>query len=56
MTEWMSCPQYGRRQQDLDGFGFLYCRKCGYCKHASISGSTCDFCKKQVPPSAEVRS
>lgn len=45
---WMNCPKCGRRQEDLDGFGVLYCRHCGYCTHASVDGDVCGFCKKVV--------
>lgn len=42
------CPKCGDAQPDLDGFGTLHCEHCGYCKHASITDSVCEFCGKVV--------
>lgn len=41
------CPRCGDSQRDLDGFGALYCQKCGFCTHASITAGVCDFCEKE---------
>jgi len=40
----MTCPKCGAEYEDFDGFGVLYCEKCGYCIHASISDGHCDYC------------
>jgi len=42
----MVCPQCYAICDDYDGVGILYCERCGYCVHASMSGDplTCDFC------------
>lgn len=42
----VSCPKCSALQEDFDGFGVLYCEKCGYCTHASIDGNVCGLCKK----------
>lgn len=45
----MTCPKCGDEQEeDLDGFGFLYCEKCGYCTHPSVDGDVCGLCKATV--------
>lgn len=44
----IACPECGESQEDLDGFGVLHCPKCGYCTHASVTGSVCGLCGKQV--------
>lgn len=44
----MTCPKCGDEQEDLDGFGFLYCEKCGHCTHASVDGDICGLCKATV--------
>lgn len=48
--EWpqVRCPECQSTQDDMDGFGVLYCEKCGYCAHASINDERCDFCEKEV--------
>ena len=44
------CPQCGRWEPDLDGFGILahvkpaYPAGCGYCEHPSIDGGVCGIC------------
>ena len=43
--EYLKC---GDITDDLDGFGVLYCEKCGYCEHSSITGDVCDFCEKVI--------
>ena len=40
----INCPKCGIGQDDHDGFGFVFCEACRYCTHASVTGSTCDFC------------
>jgi len=42
------CPKCHVESEDYDGFGVLYCPKCGYCQHASATGDYCDFCHKKV--------
>jgi ribosomal protein L37AE/L43A len=44
----IACPQCGTEQEDLDGFGFLYCDRCGYCTHSSVDGVTCSMCLRDV--------
>lgn len=39
------CPKCGAEQEDLDGFGVLFCPACRYCTHASVTGNVCGFCK-----------
>lgn len=38
------CPRCEARHEDYDGLGVLFCEKCGYCTHSSITSNTCDFC------------
>ena len=40
------CPKCGKEYDDFDGIEVLYCEVCGFCKHASMTGGICDFCKK----------
>ena len=40
----VSCPRCKDEHEDDDGFGVLYCDKCGFCQHASLTGGVCDFC------------
>lgn len=44
------CPSCGDVQEDMDGFGFLHCDKCGYCEHPSMDDSSgkvrCGMCGK----------
>lgn len=47
----LTCPKCGDEQEDLDGFGFIACDKCGLCTHVSFSGPCgqeliCDLCGK----------
>ena len=44
----MQCPKCKEEYRDFDGFGVLHCVKCGYCKHASITGGVCEYCNKKV--------
>lgn len=44
-----ACPGCGAEYEDLDGFGVLHCRACGYCSHASITGGTCELCGHSEP-------
>jgi ribosomal protein L37AE/L43A len=44
----MYCPECNAEYDDFDGFGILYCEKCGYCSHASVTGDICQFCKKNI--------
>ena len=57
MTEFdqpvMTCPQCGVEYKDFDGLGVLYCEKCGFCKHASLTMHEnkrwrCDYCGKDM--------
>ncbi len=43
----VSCPHCGAEQEDLDGFGVLFCPKCGWCTHASITDGRCGLCGEQ---------
>lgn len=45
----MECPKCHAKYSDHDGFGVIYCPKCKYCTHASITGEVCGFCKKIIP-------
>lgn len=29
----VECPRCGAKQEDMDGFGFVYCDHCGHCTH-----------------------
>jgi hypothetical protein len=54
------CPKCGDITEDFDGFGCLYCEKCGYCTHASQTGVNkwtmkCNFCGKLFGPNHDVR-
>ncbi len=45
----VACPKCGAEQQDLDGFGVLYCPACRYCQHPSGTlirggGWVCNLC------------
>lgn len=44
----VSCPSCGAEQEDLDGFGVLFCPSCGYCTHVSVTGFICGLCGKKV--------
>jgi len=41
---YVPCPKCGEAQEDDDGFGFIFCEKCGYCVHPSITDGKCDCC------------
>jgi len=44
------CPRCGIEEPDYDGLGMIahlrpiYARGCGYCRHASVTDGTCDYC------------
>lgn len=40
----VACPKCNAEQEDCDGFGVVFCERCGYCTHSSITGDECDFC------------
>ena len=50
------CPECGKEQKDMDGFGLLVCEgvkdgSCGFCSHPSSTGTdsgefVCDVCGK----------
>jgi ribosomal protein L37AE/L43A len=44
----INCPKCGAEQEDLDGFGVLYCEACGFCTHASVNGDICGLCGAEV--------
>ena len=44
----VACPECGAEQEDLDGFGVLFCPACGFCTHVSVSGFICGLCGKKV--------
>lgn len=52
-----ACPRCGVEQEDLDGFGVLYCPACGYCTHVCQSpysdGWLCDSCGKVMPTTTQ---
>lgn len=54
-TDMIECPKCGAEQEDFDGFGVLYCEKCGYCTHASVDGNVCGLCKKTMPEVSNAR-
>jgi DNA-directed RNA polymerase subunit M/transcription elongation factor TFIIS len=50
---WIVCPKCGNKEQDFDGFGFLYCEKCGYCLHPNSTKQengdwVCGVCGKII--------
>jgi ribosomal protein L37AE/L43A len=47
------CPSCGTTSTDLDGFGLQFCARCGYCKHPSLTGETCDLCHRRGTPQEE---
>jgi len=44
----VDCPKCGADQEDLDGFGVVFCVACGYCQHLSRDNDICGICKKRV--------
>lgn len=42
------CPHCRAEHEDLDGFGVVHCRACGYCTHISIDGDVCNLCGATV--------
>lgn len=44
----MECPKCLADYIDYDGFGVLYCERCGYCKHASIIDGKCLCCGQSI--------
>lgn len=48
----VACPSCGAEQEDLDGFGVVHCKACGFCthisQHAEGSGYVCDICGIKV--------
>lgn len=53
----MECPKCGAEQEDLDGFGLVFCPACGYCTHPSRAtaetraengSDICGLCGKRV--------
>jgi hypothetical protein len=44
------CSKCKAEQNDLDGFGVLYCEHCKYCAHASSTDGKCDLCGVPQPP------
>lgn len=45
----IECPQCGHEREDFDGLGFLHCKRCGYCEHASYTDGKCDYCGRLEP-------
>ncbi len=48
------CPKCGAEQEDLDGFGVMYCPACKYCEHPSSDGDghgnwVCGICGLVTP-------
>jgi ribosomal protein L37AE/L43A len=50
----LKCPNCRTEQDDFDGFGFIFCPKCGYCIHPSstlVNGKwICGICGREVKP------
>jgi DNA-directed RNA polymerase subunit RPC12/RpoP len=50
--EVVRCPSCGAWLEDFDGFGFIACEKCGFCRHPNaelIDGKwICGICGKEV--------
>jgi ssDNA-binding Zn-finger/Zn-ribbon topoisomerase 1 len=48
----VSCPKCGEVSIDMDGFGFIACERCGYCKHVAMHEDDgrwhCDICDAVV--------
>ena len=42
-----TCPHCRAPQADYDGFGVLYCERCGYCAHPSLTDGVCELCKEE---------
>lgn len=40
----ITCPRCGHTEEDMDGFGFVCCHRCGYCVHPSITDGVCGVC------------
>ena len=40
------CPKCGKWQEDMDGFGVLFC-ECGYCAHTARSGGKRELCGEE---------
>lgn len=40
----VECPSCGWSYPDADGLPVYYCDHCGYCRHASRTDGTCDYC------------
>jgi hypothetical protein len=41
----LDCPMCGADNgADLDGFGCMWCLRCGWCRHPSLTGDFCDMC------------
>lgn len=38
------CPQCGHEFDDMDGFGFIFCKKCKHCTHPSTHEGHCGIC------------
>lgn len=50
----LACPACGVETPDFDGFGVLFCDRCGYCRHPAITGDRCDLCGRPVNFDAHV--
>lgn len=54
-TPQSQCPKCGTYQDDLDGFGVLYCETCKFCQHPSRdfdpdkNGMVCGICGDVSP-------
>lgn len=46
------CPECGKEQPDMDGFGVYHCEDCGFCIHPAVDYEngigTCGICKQII--------
>lgn len=44
----IECPECGDVQEDLDGFGFIFCPACCHCTHPNTYEGRCGICGEEV--------